>query len=218
MIAVLRYTIARCAPSQLWAPPWILGVLAIALVSAPGAHPLDSLALDQIVLLPLATWITIATIGSEPASHRAAVAAQLGGQMRYRIGAVASAALAAFALAPLAVAWSAALGGGADGVTIAIGGVESASSVVAGAVVGSIAARPVIDRIGFTLLTALLLDLALVVIPGAPPVRTTLQLTAAHAEPSALLAIAALQLVAVLIVGSLLVIAAAWVARRRGIA
>jgi len=215
VIAAMRYTTARCALSQFWAPPWILGLLALLVVTAPGAHAIDSLAVDSVVLLVVATWITVATLGSEPAAQRAAIAAQLGGQIRYRMASVAASALAAFALTPFALVWSAVQRGDMT-LPIAVFGVLGAvTACVTGATVGALVARPLVDRVGFTLLFALVLDLAFIAIPGAPPVRSTLELSQSTPELGAIVVFAALQAVAAIVVGGLLCWAFAALARRR---
>jgi hypothetical protein len=215
VIAAVGYTVARCALSQFWAPPWMLGLLALLVVTAPGAHALDSLAVDDVVLLAIATWITVATLGSEPAAQRAAMASQVGGQVRYRFAATAASALAAFALTPFALVWSAVQRGDLTPGTAAFGVLGALTACVTGTTVGALVSRPLVERTGFTLLLALVLDLALVAIPGAPPVRSTLELSQAPLEHPAIAAFAALQAVAAVVVAGLLWWAFAWLARRR---
>jgi len=79
----------------------------------------------------------------------------------------------------------------------------------------ALVARPLVERVGFTLLFALVLDLALVAIPGAPPVRSTLELSQSTLELGAIVVFAALQAVAAIAVGGLLCWAFAVLARRR---
>jgi hypothetical protein len=177
MISVIGYTVHRCSFSQVWAPPWILFLLAIAIAYPPSSPPLGSLDLGGALLLPVATWLSLATLNSDPGSNQAAMAGLVGGLVRYRLAVVASALIATLALVPLSVGWAVLRGStplSAPELLVAVE--DHAVSAVAGVVIGAMVARPLVTRRGFALMGALLLIVLLLAVPRLPPVRSMIEL------------------------------------------
>jgi hypothetical protein len=189
--SVIRYTAARCTFSQLWAPPWVVYLLVIAIAYPPGGRVLDSLSIGSALLLPVAAWIGLATLGSETAAQQASVAAAAGGPVRYRIGALGAATLAALALVPFSIAWALVQShgaAGADGTAVAMAVLAHVSAALMGVSIAAALSRPLVRRPGFVLLWALLVVVALVVVPHLPPVRLSVELLEAGASTPGLLA------------------------------
>ncbi|PJJ62183.1 hypothetical protein [Compostimonas suwonensis] len=177
MLSDVRYTVTRCSLSQLWVPPWLVFLLAIAIAYPPQAPAVDSLSLGAILLLPVSAWLALATLNSEPASQKASLGAAQGGPVRHRIALLLGALLAALALAPLSIVYAYLhdpSGLQAGGLMLAI--LAHLVACITGVTIAAALSRPLVQRIGFTLVWALLIVLALITIPHLPPLRLTIEL------------------------------------------
>jgi hypothetical protein len=189
VVELVRYTVARCALSQYWAPPWLVFLLVIAIAYPPGGDGLDSLTIGATLLLPIGAWIGLATLGSESSAQQATVAATAGGPGRYRFGALGAATLAALALVPFSVAWALVQSGGVvDGLSVAMAVLAHVVSAVIGVSIAAALSRPLVRRPGYVLLWSLLTVVALVIVPHLPPIRLAIELLEAGPSVPGLLA------------------------------
>jgi hypothetical protein len=215
MLSVMRYTAARCAPSQIWAPAWLLALLAIAIAYPPATPAVGSLDIGALLLLPVSAWLAFVTLSTEPGPQAAMLAAAHGGVVRHRMAILASASLAALALVPFSAAYALWHNTGAlSGTGLAVAVLAQVVSVLVGVSIGCVVARPLIARTGYALAVAALAVVAFIAVPHLPPLRPLVERTEGSA-PGVGDLLAAVAVTAATLAGAVLVWWASGVLARR---
>jgi hypothetical protein len=176
--ALVAYTVVRCGRAQVWVAPWLAFVVGVFLLDASSGRAADALALNTVVVLFVAAWLTIVTLGSEAPEQAAVLAAAAGGARRERLGALLAATVGSVAVIPIsfAVAWfesrdpvhPSAI---AHGMTVPLAATALLGHVVAcvcGVVVAGALTRPLLASRAASLLLLLVAAVLLVVVPRAP--------------------------------------------------
>ena len=177
MLSVLRYTVTRCALTQVWVPPWVAFVLLVAVSYPPGAAALGSMSIGVVILLVTSTWIGLATVNSESASQRASLAAASGGAVRYRLATLLGAVVASSLLIPLSVGWALVDDPGRiTAAALTAGALAHLVAATTGTAVAAVVSRPLVARTGHAFVLAAVLLVVLVAVPHLPPVRSTVEM------------------------------------------
>jgi hypothetical protein len=213
-LSLLRYLAADVVRSQRWVAPVLAFVAGVALFNVSGGPLLTTYADTATVLLPVSIWLAVTVANSEDPTQAAITAVTIGGDVRLRLGKLATAWLGCVACTVVAVLWPLVTRGytGPAGPGHVAAG-AGAHLLVAGfgVAVGSFGMRDVVPRVGWTVLVAAGACLVDVLVPHAPPTRRILELF----DDGAIGGLAPVALATVVIAG-LLVAASTAIARRRG--
>jgi hypothetical protein len=176
--ALVAYTVARCSRAQVWVAPWLTFLVGASLFDASSGRAPDALALNAAVLLFVAAWLTLTTLGSQATEQSAVLAAAVGGARRERLGTLAAAVVGGVAVTPVSfvIAWFSSRdpvhpASPWHGITGALAVSAVLAHVVAsvcGVVVAGALSRPLVTSRTASLLLLLLVAVLLVVVPQAP--------------------------------------------------
>jgi len=215
MVALVRYLAADVARSQRWVAPLLVFVAGVAIFNMGAGSLRTTYADTATVLLAVGIWLTVVVANSEDPVQAAVTAVTVGGDARLRLGKLLTAWIACGLLTAVALLWPL--------VAHSYTGRATAGDVLSGAVghlvvaafavaVGSFGMRAVLPRAGWTVLFAVAVALADVLVPHAPPARRILELSDRPGGSAAALAGAAAA--TAVLVAALVAISLA-VARRR---
>src|ERR1700722_15956469 len=177
MKAALRYSCRDTLRAQRWVAPLVSFAAIDAIASAQTGSLLPTFAATATALLFVGTWLTVVVVNNEDSIQQAITESCVGSRSKLRV--------AKLVLAFLATAMLGILG--------MIGPVLSLSSKVipreltaglcahlitsvAAVALGALCSRPLVRRLAWSVLFAILICLATVIIPGAPPTRQLLVL------------------------------------------
>lgn len=211
MVALVRYLAADVVRSQRWVAP-LLAFLGGVAVFNMGAGSLRTTYADTAtVLLAVGIWLTVVVANSEDAVQAGVTAVTVGGDARLRLGKLLTAWLACGVLTAVALLWplvAHSYTGRATGGEVVAGAVAHLVVAAFAVAVGSFGMRGVLPRAGWTVLFAIAVALADVLVPHAPPARRVLELSdrpGGQAAALAGVAAATALLVALLVATSLAV-------------
>jgi hypothetical protein len=161
-----------------WVAPWLAFVVGASLFDASSGRAPDALAINSVVLVFVASWLTLTTLASQAAEQCAVLAAAAGGARRERLGSLLAAAVGSATLLPVsfALAWFASRdpvhpASPGHGITVTLAASAVLGHVVAcvcGTVVAGAVSRPLVASRTVSLLVLLLVAVLLVVVPFAP--------------------------------------------------
>jgi hypothetical protein len=211
--ALVRYLAADALRSQRWTAPLLGFAVAVAIIAPSDSAPLlPTMTMSAAALLPAALWLTVVVNHSEDPVQTHITGVTVGGLTRTRLAKLGTAYLGCLILTGLALVWV--LTSTDDRITLgllAIGVLEHLTLALAGVALGALVSRPVIPRIGWTVLAGVGICLAELLIPRVPPIHPllttfsdhppanpwpTVALTAALTVPLAVAAILTAHLVA----------------------
>lgn len=186
VLAVARHLASEVTRSQRWLPPLLLFAAALAVLFGgdPGPPPVPWAA-SALALYPVAAWWGLVVAHAEDPVRRTLTASAAGGWAPVA-AATSVVALAGDALlVALAVAWPVVLGGHPyPPSTVLLGVVAHVATAVTGTAVGLLCARPVVTRIGWSLLLGVVVVTVTAVQPWLPPVGAAVAaLSSGNAPP-----------------------------------
>jgi hypothetical protein len=188
VLAVARHLASEVVRSQRWLPPLLLfaAVLAVLFGGDPGPPPVPWAA-SALALYPVAAWWTLVVAHVEDPARRTLTASAAGGWGPVAAATPAVALAGDAVLVALAVVWPVVLGGYPyPPPTVLLGVVAHLAAAATGTAVGLLCARPVVTRIGWSVLFGVVVVTVTAVQPWLPPVGTAVAaLTGADAPPVA---------------------------------
>lgn len=189
-ITVARYVLADLLRSQRFIVPVFLYIATLGVLfggdpgPAPGGWPASAL-----VLYPVGAWLAITTANTEEPVARLVTEAAAGGPAVVARGVLAACLLTDIVLAAASTAIPLVTRGYPySAAELLGGGLAHLATAAAGTAVGLLCARPVIERVGWSLLVAVTVVVITGVTPWLPPVGTAV--TAIAAAPVSLPAVA----------------------------
>lgn len=185
-LAVARYYASLLIRSQRYLPPLIgyLAVLAVLLID-PAAPAAPEYAVSAGGLLVLTSWLTIATVAAEDPVQRLVTTTHARGPARV-VGGL-TVAVAACAAVPLAITlvWSVLLHGfGPVAAVLPAGMAAQLAAVCAGIAVGLPCSQLLLDRVGYTVLSALAGLGVVLFVPWLPLLAPALRTLGSSDTPS----------------------------------
>jgi len=200
MRALVRYVGADALRSQRWLAPLLSYLAVLAVLDATSGPVRSTYATSAVLLVPVATWVTVVVNQSEDPVQTWITTTSAGSDTRLRLAKLVTAGLGCAALGAVAVVapvlttshhWSA--------TDLGLGTLAHLLCGAVGVAFGALCSRPVIRRTAWAVLAATALSLADVLIPNAPPARQLLALLeAAHpGHLGASLAVTSVETVAV---------------------
>lgn len=207
----MGYLLADALRTQRWLPPLLLFAAVLAMLYASDAGPpLPAYAGTCVLVLPVSAWLTVVLAGAEDPVRRAVTAVTAGGWWRVQAAATALAGAGALVLALVATVVPvltqprpyplAAVAQGFGGLAVC---------ALVGVGIGVLCGRPVLDRVGWSVLAATGLAVLVLLVGRTPPVGNVLwSLSHQDGVPGALALSGA--------VAVLLVVGATWLATALG--
>lgn len=205
--AVARYLLSDAYRSQRVLLPVVLQIAVLAVLFGGDPGPLPApWAASTLALYPVATWLALTVANTEDPVQRSVTVAAAGGPGPV----VRGTALVAFAgvvlLTALSVGWGLAAARGASVAHVVEGVLAHLCAGLTGTAVGLLVARPLVARIGWSLVVALVVVLSTAVQPWLPPVGAAVAALTDDRGPAAF--------AIPLLVAFALVSAAAWLVTR----
>lgn len=213
---MIRYLLADLFKSQRWLPPVFvyLATTGILYGGDPGT-PRPPYGVSEMVLFPLAAWLTVVLVNNEDPVQRHVTLAAVGGWRRLLGGLVGAALVLNGVLVLLATLVPAAIHHHPYALSdVALGFVAHVISAVTGIGLGVLCARPIIPTTGWSLMAVVGVSLVVLVVANPlPPVGAMAHLLFDNAPVSA--AAVAVQVAVAVLVGGACVGVAYGVGRRR---
>jgi hypothetical protein len=217
MIALLRYLAADALRSQRWTAPLLGYAVAVAIIAPSDAAPLlPTMTMSAAALLPAALWLTVVVNHAEDPVQAHITGVTIGSLTVARLAKLGTAYLGCLLLTGLAMVWV--LTSTDDPITVGLLGIGLLVHLLcalAGVALGALVSRPVLPRIGATVLAGVGMCLAELLIPGMPPIHPLLTAFGDHppANPWPTLGWVAAETIPLAVVA---ILAAHRVARARG--
>jgi hypothetical protein len=169
--AVARYLLADAARSQRVILPFVvqIGVLAVLFGGDPGPLPAPW-GVSCLTAYPVAAWLALTIANTEDAVQRSVTVVAAGGPGPVAAGTLLAALVGDLLLTVLSVGWGGATMPHAGPTTIATGALAHLAATVTGTALGVLCARPLVPRIGWSLLLGVIVVIATAVQPWLPPV------------------------------------------------
>ena len=177
MRSVLRYSCRDTLRGQRWAAPLVSFAAIDAVASAQTGSLLPTFAATATALLFIGAWLTVAVVNNEDPIQQTITESCVGSRSRVRATKLILAFLATAALGILGM-----IGPLLDSSAKVIprelvaGLCAHLITAIAAVALGALCSRPLVRRVAWSVLFAILLCLATVIIPGAPPTRQLLVL------------------------------------------
>lgn len=176
-LAVARYLGADVLRAQRWLLPLLVqaAVVGVLFGGDPGPPPVPWAA-TALVTYPVAAWFALVVAHVEDPVRRTLTASAAGGWGPLAGGTLLVALAGDVVLVAVAVLWPVLLGGYAyPPVTVLLGVVAHVATAVTGTAVGLLCARPVVTRIGRSVLLGVTVVVVTAVQPWLPPVGTAVR-------------------------------------------
>jgi hypothetical protein len=213
---VIRYLLADAFKSQRWLPPVFvyLATTAILYGGDPGT-PLPPYGVSEMVLFPLAAWLTVVLVNNEDPVQRHVTIAAVGGWRRLLGGLVGAALVVNGVLVLVATFVPAVIHHHPYAVSdVALGFTAHVVAAVTGIGLGVLCARPIVPTTGWSLVAVVGVSLVLLVVANRlPPVGAMAHLLFSDKPPPVGPVVA--QVAVALVVGVACVEVACRVGRRR---
>jgi hypothetical protein len=175
VLNLVRYVAADARQGQRWLAPVLVFLGAELPFNVGGGSALSIWAFSTGLLLAIAIWLTVTVLSTvEPA--QAAVLVVAAGSFRVRLAGLLTAYAMTAGLAAFAVVWPVIVQHPFTGAGIAAAVVAHLLTGLAGVAFGALLARPVLTRRAWAVLAGVLVVVAEVVVPHAPPARQILEL------------------------------------------
>jgi hypothetical protein len=213
---VIRYLLADLVKSQRWLPPVFvyLATAGILYGGDPGT-PRPPYGVSEMVLFPLAAWLTVVLVNNEDPVQRHVTLAAVGGWHRLLRALVGAALVLNGVLVLLATFVPAVIQHHPYALSdVALGFAAHVIAAVTGIGLGVLCARPVVPTTGWSLVAVVAVSLVVLVVANRlPPVGAMAHLLFDNAPVSAVAV--AVQVAVALVVGGMCVGAAYAIGRRR---
>lgn len=188
VVALFRYVCARSLLSQRWVPPLSLYLVAFAALFAGGGDARGTGVVSAVLLLPISAWMSTTALNADDTSQVAVVSASMGSYLRGRAVTTITAIVVcgAVGIVGITVALVADPRHGRPGgvlATSALLAVATMTTTIFGATLGSVCARPIIQRQGTSWLIAALVSVIAITAPWSPFTSMVSQLAASPAGP-----------------------------------
>jgi hypothetical protein len=177
VIALVRYVWADTLRSQRWVAPVLSFAAVDAILSAQTGSAFASYAAEATALLFVATWLTVVVVNNEDPVQQQITEACAGRSSTVRL----SKLIVSFAIAVVLgvlgmIAPTLTTAQGTAGREIIAGVCAQFLTALMGVAFGAFCSRPIVPRRSYSVLLGVLLGLATVLIPHAPPTRQLLVL------------------------------------------
>jgi hypothetical protein len=171
-VSVMVYTAARCAPFLSWPPIWVTFLLIISIGYVSGAPAADSLDVGAALLVPVSTWMAMATFRGEDPVQSGTHALHYGSRAGYRFMLSVTSFVASIAVLPLSLgyAWLRAPSA-PDTPMVIMALLTQFVAAATGTAIGSWLTRPFVERQSTAFVLGLGISVGLVAVPRIPPVR-----------------------------------------------
>lgn len=178
MIALIRYELAAVLHGQRYLAPLLLFVIALSVLTINDQGPLTgSYAVSAGSLLITMCWLTVTVVNHEDPVRRAITGVAAGGSGPVLLAEILLSLLAGVFLTGVGLVFPILAGQHVwTGADLVAGLLALLTSVAAGTAVGLACSRLVVARPGYSLLLALVVVIALPIIPGLPPVNLMLRI------------------------------------------
>lgn len=185
--AVARYLLADAARSQRVVLPFVVqvGVLAVLFGGDPGPLPAPW-SVSCLVAYPVAAWLALTVANTEDPVQRSVTVVAAGGPGPVAAGTLLAALVGDLLLTVMSVGWGAVTTSYSGPTTIATGVLAHLAATVTGTAVGLLCARPLVSRIGWSLLLGVIVVIATAVQPWLPPVGAAIAVLVDDRGPAAL--------------------------------
>ncbi|WP_076993241.1 hypothetical protein [Actinosynnema sp. ALI-1.44] len=183
MSPLVRYLAADVLRGQRWAAP-MLAYLAILMIIGPPTGPvLPTYAMASAALVPIGLWITIVVMHNEEPMQAAITMSINGGFRRVWLAKVGTALLCTGVLGVAGLVWLTATSG--QVAQMGVGAVDFAMTTLAGVAFGTVISRPVLAKLGWTIVLGVGICFAQLFVRQAPPVNALIDLYAGdHPGPA----------------------------------
>ena len=182
MTALIRYLAADALRSQRWTAPLFAFAVAVAIIAPSDNAPLlPTMTMSAAALFPAAIWLTVVVNHSEDPVQAHITGVTIGSVARARLAKLGTAFLGCVVLTGLAIGWV--LTSTSDRITVRLLGIGVLLYLIcalAGVALGAAVSRPVLPRVGWTVLAGAGIFLAELLIPGVPPVHPLLTAFGEH--------------------------------------
>ncbi|GAA1840674.1 hypothetical protein GCM10009836_20020 [Pseudonocardia ailaonensis] len=188
-VAVARYLLSDAWRSQRVIIPVVLQIAVLAVLFGGDPGPLPTpWAASILALYPVSAWLALTLANTEDPVQRSVTVAAAGGPGPVAAGTLLVAVAGDLLLTLLSVAWPLV----ATHYTVPPGVLVGAllahlAAGLTGTAVGFLCARPLVQRIGWSLLIALVVVIATAVQPWLPPVGSSVSAIEAGGHPGSLL-------------------------------
>jgi hypothetical protein len=173
----LRYSLRDFLRGQHWAAPLVSFAAVDAIASAQTGSLLPTFAATATALLFIGAWLTVVVINNEDPIQQMVTEACLGSRSKLRATKMILAFLATAALGSLGMIGPVmCLSSKVIPRELVAGLCAQLITSIAAVALGALCSRPLVRRIAWSVLFVILICLATVIIPGAPPTRQLLVL------------------------------------------
>ncbi|GAA1609898.1 hypothetical protein [Actinoplanes couchii] len=176
MVALIRYQLAAVVHGQRYVAPLLFfGIVLTVFTVNDGGLLTNTYVVSASTLLISMCWLTVTIVNHEDPVRRSIQSVTAGGAGRVLAAEMLLALLSGVVLLGFGLAFPILLGqhrwGGAD---LAAGALAQLNCAVTGIAIGVVCSRLVVPRPGWSLLLALVVVIAVPLIPGLPPVNPVL--------------------------------------------
>ncbi|MTD56112.1 hypothetical protein [Amycolatopsis pithecellobii] len=205
---MIRYQLAMLGHSQRWLPPsFAFAVLLSILYTDPDAPIVPELAVSAGGLTVAACWLTVALVDAEDPVQRLITRVHARRFSTLLGGVVASVLLCCAALTVISLVWSALRRDGDPAGLVGLGAVAHLAGACTGVAIGLPCSRLLIPRIGYTVLAAPAILVAVLLVRWIPLLNPMLRAMSSGAPSTGPVLLGAVTSVAVLAVSALAVAA-----------
>lgn len=177
MRSLLRYSYRDTLRGQRWVAPLVSFAVVDAVASAQTGSLLPTFAAIATALLFIGAWLTVVVINNEDPIQQMVTEACLGSRSKLRATKMILAFLATAALGSLGMIGPVmCLSSKVIPRELVAGLCAQLITSIAAVALGALCSRPLVRRIAWSVLFVILICLATVIIPGAPPTRQLLVL------------------------------------------
>jgi hypothetical protein len=175
VLNLVRYVAADARQGQRWLAPVLVFLAAELPFNVGGGSAFSVWAFSTALLFAIAIWLTVTVLSTmDPA--QVAVLVVAAGSFRVRLAGLACAYAAVVGLAAFAVVWPLVVQHPTTRAGVAAAIVAHLLTGLGGVAFGALLARPVLARRAWSVLAGVLVVVAEVVVPHAPPARQILEL------------------------------------------
>lgn len=176
MNPLVRYLVADVMRGQRWAAP-MLAYLAILLIIGPPTGPvLPTYAMASAALVPIGMWITVVVMHNEEPMQAAITMSINRGFTRVWLAKLSAALVCTGVLGLAALIWLTATS--TQFAQVGVGAMDFAMTVLAGVAFGTVISRPVMPKLGWTMVVGVGICFAQLFVRQAPPVNALIDLYA----------------------------------------
>jgi magnesium-transporting ATPase (P-type) len=177
VIALVRYVWVDTLRSQRWVAPLLCFGAIDAIISAQSGSALPSYAIDAAALLFITTWLTVVIVNNEDPIQQKITEVCAGSSSKVRLSKLVVSLLIAVVLGVLGmIAPTVISSSGTPARDVVAGLCAQFITALMGVTFGAFCSRPIVPRRSMSVLLGVLLGMATVLVPHAPPTRQLLVL------------------------------------------